>query len=327
MTPDTVEVKTLPSRADERSCAVCHQLHWSELAPDDRRFRLFRCRGCGCYRIDCARPPSEALYDRYHEERSAQRLSGVFHIAWRFIRRRRAKRILRSAPPHSRVCDVGCERGELLAVLKQAGWTVKGTQLSKPAAEFAQRRFGIDVHVGELQDAPFAHEVFDVMLLIHVLEHLPAPEAYVAQIRSMMRPGGVFWVEVPNAGSFTARVCGKRWLHHDPEHHYWNFTKDGLLRLLRRHGFTIERTYHDSWEHAPIGCVQSWLNFLPGPQNVVFGIVREGFSREWPALGRQVLHSVLAGWLLPAACVVSMLESAFGNGQVILVQARAGPTA
>ncbi len=322
MTSNAVDLEALPSSVGTFICVVCHQAHWSEVAPDDHRFQLFRCRECGCYRIDLKRPPSIELYDRYHSDDSAQRLSGIFHPLWRMIRRQRAKRILRSAPANSRVCDVGCERGELLAVLKQAGWAVEGTQLSRPAAEFARRHFGINVYVGELADAPFARDTFDVILMIHVLEHLPSPEAYLAQVRRMLRPGGVFWVEVPNAGSLTARLCGKRWLHHDPEHHYWNFTKRGLLCLLGRQGFAIERMHHYSWEHAPIGCVQSWLNFLPGPRNVVFGIIREGLSKQPRVLAVQLLHAALAALLLPAACIVSTLESFCGEGQIILVRAR-----
>lgn len=322
----------LPSISEERTaeceetvrCPVCHATAWEEMEPDDTFFCLFRCRCCDCCRIDEERPPLALLYNDYYVNDTAQRLSGVFQFCWRLLRRWKAQRILHATAPNARVCDIGCERGELLHVLQQHGRQVVGTQLSPSAADFARQRFGIDVFIGEIWAAPFAHHSFDAVLMINVLEHLPHPEAYLAHVRRMLRSGGTFWVEVPNAGSWTARLCGKRWLHHDPDHHLWSFTAANLAALLSRYGFTIECVSHVSWEHGPIGCVQSWLNFLPGPRNVLFRVVREGLSSNLRQRMLQALHVALTICLLPAACLVSFLESAAGNGQIILVKARTG---
>jgi SAM-dependent methyltransferase len=264
----------------------------------------------------------DLLYRDYYDGANARRLTGVFDRIWRSRRQQKAAQVLRHAPPGARICDVGCERGELLHVLKEAGCVVCGTQLSQAAADFARDQFGIEVFVGELHDAPFQPGSFDVILMINVLEHLPAPESYVQRVAELLRPGGAFWLELPNAGSFTARVSRKRWLHHDPEHHFWGFTKAGLADMLDRNGFEVERIHHISWEHGPIGCVQSWLNFLPGPRNVVFEIVREGLSRDVNRLALQLTHALLAALLLPLAVVTATVESLSGNGQVILLRLR-----
>ena len=303
-------------------CPVCQTSVWQEESSDDQSFGLFRCIGCGCQQLVLDRVSPAALYHTYYSAGNAERYAGWFQRLWRFNRRQKAKLFLRCGTHGSTVCDVGCERGELLHVLKQSGWHVCGTQLSQPAADFARRQFGIEVFVGELPEAPFANDVFDMVTMIEVLEHLPDPEAYLAHVSRMLRAGGIFWVEVPNAGSFTAKLCGKRWLHHDPEHHFWSFTKDGVVHLLRRYGFAVERVYHLGWEYSPIGCVQSWLNFLPGPRNRVFHMVRRGFSGR---PGERLLQAACVGLslvLLPAACVVTILERCIGNGQIVLVKAR-----
>ncbi len=304
-------------------CPVCHGERWKELAPHDTHFKLFECCRCRTYHIDTKRPDASELYgEEYYSEESTRRLSGIFQTVWECVRRKRALRIARHASKGSRICDIGCERGELLNVLKQQGWEVYGTQLSRQASKFAREHFGIEVFVGELHAAPFLNKPFDVVLMIHVLEHLPDPEVYISRVYEMLCPEGIFWVEVPNGASFTARLCGKRWLHHDPEHHYWNFNKRNLVQLLNRYGFIVEACSHTSWEHAPIGCVQSWINFLPGPRNIIFQIVREGLSREPKRLALQILHSILAGLLLPAAFLVAGIESLLRNGQIIRVLAR-----
>jgi SAM-dependent methyltransferase len=306
----------------EARCPACHADRWTEVAPEDSTYTLHRCQQCGTYRIHPDKVDPALLYRDYYGGADAKRLTGIFDRIWRSRRQQKAAQILEGAPAGARVLDVGCERGELLNVLKEAGCAVAGTQLSQAAAGFAREHFGIDVFVGELQDAPFEPGSFDVILMINVLEHLPDPESYLRRVAELLKPGGIFWVELPNAGSFTAALSEKRWLHHDPPHHYWGFTPTGLRTMLDRHSFDVERIHHVSWEHGPIGCLQSWLNFLPGPRNVIFEIVRKGLSRKPGRVALQLLHVLLGGVLLPLAVVTATVESLSGNGQVVLTRLR-----
>ena len=287
----------------------------------DNSFHLLRCAACGCLRI-LTTSAAPDIYNPYYSKESAERLAGIFNVLWRWKRRSRAALILRHTRDNARVCDVGCERGELLNVLKEAGRRVEGTQMAPAAADFARKHFGIDVFVGELMNAPFANDRFDAVLMLNVLEHLPDPEGYVAQVSRMLETGGMFWIELPNIGSFTAKMAGKSWLHHDPPHHLWGFDKAGIARLLGRHGFVVEHIYSQNWEFGPIGTLQAWLNWLPGPKNVLFNIVRRGLRRDAASLGRDLTHIVLGGVMLPFAFAVAGLEGIFGNGQVLLMRAR-----
>ena len=205
------------STRGENACPVCAGTSWETSDPDDDSFELIRCVVCNCYRIH-REAPSATQYDTYYSAESARRLSGVFQLAWLLRRRFRARLISRHTPSGSRICDVGCERGELLNALKKLGHGVTGTQLSASAVEFAARRFEIDVFLGELHDASFEPSRFDVVLMLNVLEHLEQPSPYLAEIHRVLRPGGLLWLELPNASSFTATRSGKRWLHHDPDH-------------------------------------------------------------------------------------------------------------
>lgn len=301
---------------------MCLAEAWEEVSPGEESFSLFRCLACGCFRVGQEMIAEGDRYQRYYADGSAQRVSGLFDLLWRGFRRQKARRILKRSPAGARICDIGCERGELLHLLKENGCRVYGTQLSRTAARFARERYGIEVFVGELTAAPFAQGGFDAALMINVLEHLPEPERYLRQVHRILRPGGSFWCEVPNGDSWTARWTGKRWLHHDPEHHLWTFGRDNLYRFLRRCGFVVEEAFHVSWEHGPFGCVQSWLNGLPGPRDRLFGFVRNGWTGTWKERFMTGLHLLfLAGLGLPA-CLVSLMEGLLGNGQVVLVRAR-----
>jgi len=300
-------------------CAGCLSQRWTERS-GRRIARLLKCETCGTWYMEAHRKGASELYETYYRSTAARRFVGPFDLLWSALRKRKALLIGRHSPPGARLLDVGCERGELLNVLRRHGFAVHGTQISRSAANYAAKTFGIDVFVGELDDAPYDQGSFDAVLMLHVLEHLPDPNGYAASVRRLLRRGGRFWVEVPNSLSLTARMFNLEWLHADPEHHFWAFSLTGLRALLDRHGFTIEQTYHWSWQHGPIGCAQSWLNAIPGPRNVLFNVATRGFSRGGLVL--ELFHCVLAIALLPAAMLVSGVESTTRNGQVVLVRAR-----
>lgn len=323
MEKETIRIQEVASPVQHAlKCPVCLEQNWREVSPGEGAFRLLRCCRCRCCRIEQQKVAEHNPYQRYYSEGTAQRVLGLFHPIWRAFRLHRAKRIFREAPPRARVCDIGCERGELLHFLKERGCEVVGTQLSEAAARFARERYGIEVFVGELPDAPLAQGSFDAALMIHVLEHLPEPEQYLREVHRILRRGGLFWCEVPNGDSWTARISGKRWLHHDPEHHLWTFGRKNLCRLLERCGFTVEEMVHMSWEHGPFGCLQSWLNFLPGPRGILFRMMRRGWSASPGAFLLEGVHLLAAGFLFPLACLISLAESFSGDGQVVLVRAR-----
>ena len=50
-----------------------------------------------------------------------------------------------------RILDIGCATGRLLAGLESEGWTVRGVEICKPAAEYGIRNHGVPIHIQVLQ--------------------------------------------------------------------------------------------------------------------------------------------------------------------------------
>ncbi|MFI5143702.1 MAG: methyltransferase domain-containing protein, partial [Thermoanaerobaculales bacterium] len=124
--------------------------------------------------------------------------------------------LLREAAP---VLDLGCGRGELLEVLRDAGVASRGVD-SDPAMVASCRQRGLEVSAEDALDAlrGQAPESLGGVAAIHLLEHLPAAGwmAIVDTAASALRPGGVLLVECPNPESL--RVGGSLfWI--DPTHH------------------------------------------------------------------------------------------------------------
>jgi SAM-dependent methyltransferase len=110
--------------------------------------------------------------------------------------------------------------------------------------------FHCDVHdMPDLEDKSAG-----AILSLEVLEHVERPEAAVAEMARILRPGGVLILAVP----FLASYHGKRQLTANPVYDgrdltrdhshsgygdYWRFTHEGLATLLARAGFSRVDVY------------------------------------------------------------------------------------
>jgi 2-polyprenyl-3-methyl-5-hydroxy-6-metoxy-1,4-benzoquinol methylase len=145
------------------------------------------------------------------------------------------RRHLRS--PQPRVLDVGCAAGFFLEVVREAGWSGKGVELSAFAAGHARTERGLDVFTGTLAQAGFADQSFDLVTLWDVIEHLTDPRAEIEHAHRVLRPEGLLAISTGDLGGATARIYGKRWALLAPPGHLFYFSRDTLGELLRRTGF------------------------------------------------------------------------------------------
>lgn len=76
---------------------------------------------------------------------------------------------------------------------------------------------------------PFSDEVFDLLVLDSVLEHVPDPVAFLAEGRRVLKRGGIIIGDVPFLQP----------LHLIP-HHYFNFTPYGLEVTATKAGLALE---------------------------------------------------------------------------------------
>jgi SAM-dependent methyltransferase len=122
---------------------------------------------------------------------------------------------LRTAAP---VLDLGCGRGELLLLLREAGVEATGIDGDAALVQAATRR-GLKVLHGDVLEVLRAQESDSqgAVTAIHFFEHLaPATLAAVlAEVRRVLRPGGLVIAECPNP--HTLRV-GAAFFWQDPTH-------------------------------------------------------------------------------------------------------------
>ena len=141
-------------------------------------------------------------------------------------------------PPSAQVLDVGCGTGSNLRLLVELGFgDVTGLDRSEDAIRWCREKQLPPVERGDLCALPFPEDHFDLVLATDVLEHIDEPDAGVAELRRVLRPGGTLIVTVPAFESLWG-------LQDDVSHHKRRYRRDELVVQLRAGGFTVARSFH-----------------------------------------------------------------------------------
>jgi SAM-dependent methyltransferase len=205
-------------------------------------YKLVKCNQCGLLYLD-PQPTWEVLNLHYpadyHCYSSApdKQTSAIIRWAQQYGLRRR-RRIITQIISNGVLLDVGCATGLFLNEMSQSGhWQVKGVEPVATAAEFARDHFGLDIFQGNLIDANFASESYDVITLWDVLEHTPEPNAVLVEIFRILKPQGLLVVKLPDPESREAKIFGSAWVGYEAPQHLFGFPELVLTTKLKSIGF------------------------------------------------------------------------------------------
>jgi 2-polyprenyl-3-methyl-5-hydroxy-6-metoxy-1,4-benzoquinol methylase len=199
---------------------------------------LHRCPACALvFTWPLAVPPS--LYDEAYEQRElygtyfavgAKAAAGDLRVPWP------QRTFLRRVQPGGTLLDVGCSTGRFLAAAAARGWQVRGIERSAAAVEAASTLAPGNVRRGSIEDAGDEGGLGAVTAW-EVLEHVEDPHAFLARAASLLRPGGVLGLSVPDWDSPWTRRS--RAPEHWPPYHLTFWTAGPLRRLLVEAGFDV----------------------------------------------------------------------------------------
>jgi SAM-dependent methyltransferase len=128
-----------------------------------------------------------------------------------------------------RLLDLACGVGygtRILADRAPSPVHALGVDLSPDAIAYATHRYaGPHTEFARADAMEFSDpRGFDTIVSIETIEHLPAPDAFVAHLVRMLRPGGVLVASVPTTPSVDANP-----------HHLHDFSERSFRRLLAPH--------------------------------------------------------------------------------------------
>lgn len=151
--------------------------------------------------------------------------------------------------PGAQLLDVGCGKGKFVPTLTQAGFSVTGVE---PSAALIRSAQSLHPHTRLIQASatalPFANEVFDYVMCIETLEHVPDIDQAISEMVRVLKPGGRLIIIDKNISSlhpvhFAPTAIWKRVLE---DTNRWMYPKDfpfreqyfkpqSLRRLIAQH--------------------------------------------------------------------------------------------
>jgi SAM-dependent methyltransferase len=232
------------------SCNLCGGMSCEVYDEAEPPFRVLRCRACTLTFVH-PHPVREQLAAHYDQDYYREWLSGQAARRAR-IWRRRMNRIERLKPA-GRMLDVGCGEGTFLELARGRGWRIEGTEISRYAADRVSARLGCPVFCGDLGDAGYPDNHFDVVTAWHVLEHMADPQKCLRDILHVLKPDGILILAVPNVNDrlmrIAYRIARRRkyrlFSTQDREVHLYHFSERTIRDSLERAGYDIIRLAPD----------------------------------------------------------------------------------
>jgi 2-polyprenyl-3-methyl-5-hydroxy-6-metoxy-1,4-benzoquinol methylase len=136
-----------------------------------------------------------------------------------------------------RMLEIGCGRGERLAHFRDLGWEVTGQEVDTKAVAHVKAMRGLDVLCGELTSLGLKSEQFDIIIMSHVLEHVPNIKQMLSECFRLLKCGGRLIITTPNADSLGHKKFGENWRGLEPPRHLQIFSKNNLQAALLQHNF------------------------------------------------------------------------------------------
>lgn len=197
-------------------------------------YHLLRCSSCSC--VWLASPPKpEEMSFHYSEDYHKAIVRGGETFA--SIRWRGHRELISRHKQGGAILDIGCSSGGFLSTMAGGRWELYGIEMEASTAEKAKQRTGAEVFVGDVLDAPFPAESFDVITCFDVLEHVYAPRQFLAKVLEWLKPGGILYVRLPNIDSWEAKLLGTYWYGLEMPRHLYHFSPQSLRRLITTVGF------------------------------------------------------------------------------------------
>jgi len=148
------------------------------------------------------------------------------------VRFERELQLFRKYCSSGAVLDVGCSSGAFLYQLNKrypGDYQILGTDASGPPLEHAAK-MGVPVIKENFLTHSFSQS-FDAITFWAVMEHLFEPAQFLKKAASLLKPGGVCFILVPNMRSLAVRLLGAKYRYIYAEHLNY-FTPATLKKFL-----------------------------------------------------------------------------------------------
>ena len=210
-------------------CQVCNGKSFKPISKFQHEY-LVKCTTCDF--VFCSKKPSlDELTAHYLTYSRSDDISPLTIRRYKEILNR-----FESFRKTNNILDIGCGNGHFLVTAKEMGWNVYGTEFSDDIVKLLLSK-GLTIHQGELSNAKWDKNTFDVITSFEVIEHINNADIEIAILKRFLRRGGVHYITTPNFNGISKYIVGKNWRIVEYPEHLSYYTPETLNRLLTQNNF------------------------------------------------------------------------------------------
>ncbi|EMN01925.1 class I SAM-dependent methyltransferase [Leptospira noguchii] len=150
--------------------------------------------------------------------------------------------------PSGKILDVGCGLGFFVKriVDQKPNWEAIGYEISEKAVQFAKDKNGLkNVFSGIVQNSGIEKNSLDMITLWDVIEHIPKPHSLLEYLHSLLKPGGILFLQTPNfpiqlfKAKLKVMIKGMKTDGHylEAKDHINDYTEKTMRMLAKQTGF------------------------------------------------------------------------------------------
>ncbi len=222
------------------TCLVCNQI--AEFFVRKNNYDVYHCRNCETMFVWPKVQDSGKIYQKKYFCGSEKSFGYSDYdgdkkiIVENFVEY--LKKINKFSPIKGRMLDVGAATGNFVELAASNGWFAEGIEVSENAA-YRANRHNLNVMCGDFETHYFDTEIFDMVTLLDVFEHLANPEAAMVKVQKILKNNGLVVINTPDSSSFLAKFFGRSWHSIVPPEHLTFFSPKSIEILLRRNNFEV----------------------------------------------------------------------------------------
>jgi 2-polyprenyl-3-methyl-5-hydroxy-6-metoxy-1,4-benzoquinol methylase len=135
-----------------------------------------------------------------------------------------------------KVLDIGCGTGRYLEAIKFLfpNSETHGVDFDQRALDVA-KTFGHNTHHGRFEDIDLPTNYFDLIISIHVIEHVARPDIFLENCKNLLNENGTILIETPNTDYLGLKMFKKcHWGGYHTPRHWYLFRSETFEKLANK---------------------------------------------------------------------------------------------